>query len=350
MARKTNESPEYSAFVKAVSDGTLESLYIFHGEEHYLMERYLEKLRKTLIPDGLEEFNHRRFDGRGLTAAAITDAIDMLPVFSDRTLIEVRDYDIFKITESERKLLISYLLDIPDYVCLIFIYDTIEYKPDKRLKDSKEILKNAHEIEFALQDGEKITRWVYKHVKEGGKAISLNDAEYLAFVTGGQMTALNTEIEKLCSYASEDIITRDDIDACVIPATDAVAYKLANSIIGGNYAESISTLSDLLRMREPAHKILFTLSSTMRQLLWARLCLDNGKNTRYLIENFSFKYEFQAKNLMASAQKLNTETCRKAVLLCSDAALAMNSGANPEASISELVAALCLCRKVMKNA
>lgn len=347
MARKTNESQEYKAFVKAVSDGTLGSLYIFHGEEHYLMERYLEKIRTLLIPDGLEEFNHRRFEGRGLSAAMIGDAIDMLPVFSDRTLIEIHDYDIFKAPESERKRLISYLSDIPEYVCLIFIYDTIEFKPDKRLKDSKDILKNAHEVEFALQDGEKITRWVYKHVKEGGKAISLSDAEYLSFITGGQMTALNTEIEKLCSYTVSDIITRQDIDACVIPAADAVSYKLANAVADGQYSSAAAILSDLLRMREPAHKILYTLSATMRQLLWARLCLDSGKSVRYLMETFGIKYEFQAKNLMTSAKKLSTDTCRRAVLLCSEAALAMNSGADPEATIAELVAAICFCRKAV---
>ncbi len=347
MARKPTESQEYKDFIKAVSDGTLDSLYIFHGEEHYLMERYLEKLRKQLVPDGLEEFNHRRFEGKGLSAAAIGDAIDMLPVFSDRTLIEIHDYDIFKAAESERKLLISYFSDIPEYVCLIFIYDTIEFKPDKRLKDSKDILKNAHEVEFALQDGEKITRWVYKHVKEGGKAISLSDAEYLSFITGGQMTTLNTEIEKLCSYTTADVITRQDIDTCVVPVTDAVTYKLANAVADGEYSSAAAMLSDLLRMREPAHKILYTLSATMRQLLWARLCLDSGKNVRYLMDTFTIKFEFQAKNLMNSAKKLTTEVCRKVVLLCSDAAFAMNSGADPEAAIAELVAAICFCRKAV---
>jgi len=346
MARKANESQEYKAFIKALSEGTPESLYIFHGEEHYLMERYLEKLRTVLIPDGLDEFNHRRFD-RGVTAAAIIDAVDMLPVFSDRTLIEVHDFDVFKATESEKKQLISLFADIPDYVCLIFIYDTIEFKPDKRLKDVKEILKYAHEVEFALQDGEKITRWVCKHVKEGGKYISPNDAEYLAFITGGQMTALNTEIEKLCSYASAENITRQDIDTCVIPVTDAVAYKMANAVAGGEYSTAAAMLSDLIRMREPAHKILFSLSMTMRQLLWARLTLDAGKNVRYLMDSYGIRYDFQAKNLMSNAKKLSTEICRKAVLLCSDTALAINTGADAEAAMAELVASICFLRKAV---
>lgn len=347
MARKNTESQEYKAFIKAVSDGSPESLYIFHGEEHYLMERYLEKVRELLIPDGLEEFNHRRFEGRSITAAEICDAVDMLPVFSDRTLIEVRDYDIFKANEADRKMLLAAISDIPEYVCLIFIYDTIEFKPDKRLKDSKDFLKHIHEVEFSLQDSEKIVRWISKHVKDGGKTITAQDAEYLAFITGGQMTTLNTEIEKLCSYAKSNVITREDIDICVIPVTDAVTYKLANAVAEGAYSSAAAILSDLIRMREPAHKILFSLSMTMRQLMWARLALDAGKSTHYLMDTYGIRYDFQAKNLMANAKKLTLQTCRKAVLLCSDAALAINSGSDPEASMAELIASICFCRKAV---
>ena len=350
MARKNTESQEYKAFIKAVSDGTPASLYIFHGEEHYLMERYLEKVREILVPDGLEEFNHRRFEGRNITAAGICDAVDMLPVFSERTLIEIRDYDIFKASDADRKMLTALFSDIPEYVCLIFIYDIIEFKPDKRLKDTKELLKHIHEVEFSLQDGEKITRWVCKHVKEGGKNITVQDAEYLAFITGGQMTSLNTEIEKLCSYSDSNVITREDIDTCVIPVTDAVTYKLANAVAGGEYSQAAAILSDLIRMREPAHKILFSLSMTMRQLLWARLTLDSGKGASYLMETYGIRYDFQAKNLISNAKRLTTEVCKKAVLLCSDTALTVNSGADPEAAMAELVAAICFCRKAVKNA
>ena len=347
MARKSSESQEYKDFLKDLSDGTLKSLYLFHGEEHYLMERYMEKIRKQLIPDGLEEFNHRRFEGQGLTAAIIADAVDMLPVFSERTLIEIHDYDIFKVSESERKSLSSTFSDIPDYACLIFIYDTLEYKPDKRLKDTKELLKNLHEVEFALQDGEKITRWICKHVKEGGKYIAPPDAEYLAFTTGGQMTMLNTEIEKLCSYSESENITRQDIDACVIPVTDAVAYKLANAVAACEYSSAASILSDLIRMREPAHRILYSVSATMRQLLWARLALDDGKSTRYLMDTYGIKYDFQAKNLMNNAKKLTTDICRQAVLLCSNTALELNSGADSEAAMAELIASICFYRKAV---
>ena len=350
MAQKNTESKEYKAFVKALADGAPESCYIFHGEEHYLMDRYLEKLRALILQGGMEEFNHRRFEGRGLTFGEISDAVDMLPVFAERTLVEIRDYDIFKLPENERRQLMAMLSDLPEYVCLIFIYDTVEFKPDKRLKDAKEILKYAHEVEFSLQDSEKIVRWICRHVKEGGKTISPRSAEYLAFITGGQMTVLNTEIGKLCSYTEGGEITKKEIDACVIPVPDAVTYKMTDAITKGNYSEALGILSELFRMREPAQKIIFSVSASMRQLLFARIALEAGKTPGYLMENFGVRYDFQAKNLMAGAKRTDISKCRATVLLCAEAAFAINSGADPEESLSELVASICFNKGVTHHA
>lgn len=350
MAQKNTESKEYKAFIKALSDKAPESCYIFHGEEHYLMDRYLEKLRELIISGGMEDFNHRRFDGRGLTFGEISDAVDMLPVFAERTLVEIRDYDIFKLPENDRRRLISMLSELPEYVCLVFIYDTMEFKPDKRLKDVKEILKYAHEVEFSLQDSEKIVRWICRHVKEGGKSISTQSAEYLSFITGGQMTVLNTEISKLCSYTDGGEITKKEIDACVIPVPDAVTYKMTDAITKGDSSEAVGILSELFRMREPAQKIIFSVSASMRQLLFAKIAQMSGKSAGYLMENFGVRYDFQAKNLMASAKRTDISKCRAAVLLCAETAFAINSGADPEEALSELIASICFNKDVLNHA
>lgn len=347
MAQKSSESTEFKVFTKALSDGAPATLYIFYGEEHYLIDRYLEKLRSLLIQDGLDEFNHRRFEGRGLDAAAISNAVDMLPVFAERTLIEIRDLDIFKMPEAERRSLIKLFSDLPDYVCLVFIYDTIEFKPDKRLKDTKEILKLCHAVEFAIQDGRRISNWICRHIKDGGKSISQSDAEYLSFITGGQMTSLNTEINKLCSFSTGDVVTRGDIDACVIPVPDAVTYKMTDAIVKGRYNEAAEILSELFRMREPAQKIIYSISASMRQLLFARICLEAGKGAGFLMESFGIRYDFQAKNLMTNAKSTTLEKCRSTVLLCAQAALSINSGFSPEETLSELVASICLGRKAV---
>lgn len=347
MAKKT-ESGEFQAFTAALSAGVPEKLYIFHGEEHYLMGRYLEQLRTLLVGDGLSEFNHRRFEGRGFSVAELADAVDMLPVFAERTLIEVHDFDLFSGDEDTRTLLVRLLSDLPDYVCLVFVYDTLVYKPDTRLKTTKEILAAAHVVEFALQEREKVVRWVRRHVRECGKNISLADAEYLTFLTGGQMTVLNTEIAKLCTFNDEETVSRQDIDACVTPAVEAVSYKLGEHLASGNFRQAAGVLEDLLQLREAPQKVLYAVSSSLRSLLYTKLLLEAGKGREFIRSALSVRFDYQLNLLTSSAQKLTADQCRRMVLSCSAAAMNANSGVSDREVLTGMFLELCAIRKEKK--
>ena len=48
MANKKKETSEFDDLKLAVSSGQIGRLYIFHGEEKYLLEYYLTQIRKFL--------------------------------------------------------------------------------------------------------------------------------------------------------------------------------------------------------------------------------------------------------------------------------------------------------------
>ena len=60
----------YQQLKKDIADGTLQTVYIFHGEETYLREYYLSQAAKKLVPAGFEEFNYHRCEGKGLVGFA----------------------------------------------------------------------------------------------------------------------------------------------------------------------------------------------------------------------------------------------------------------------------------------
>ena len=361
MAKKADDS--YSSFSASVKAGQIGNLYIFHGEERYLLEFSLADLRRRLCPDGLGGFNYKRFDGRDLRIVDLIDAIDTLPVFADRTLIEVHDFDVFmgkkkaaietdtpekpspakspKGDETKEKQQLSGIFaDLPDYACLVFVYDTIQYKPDGRLKLDKEMLAAAQVVEFAVQEQSKLTSWIHRRMEAAGKSIGKADAEYLALITDGYMATLAGEIEKVAAFSDSDTISRADIDAVVTPVLNAIAYKLTDAILGQEHAESMRILDELLLMREPAQKIIFSISLKMRQLLAARVCLDNKMGKSALMEMCGIKYDFQAGTLMDTARRTTLDKCRNAVLLCSEAAFDLNSAPEPESRLVELVTRL----------
>ena len=336
MAPSSNDNKGYEKLIKSLSEHELSTLYIFHGEERYLLERTLARVTDSLIGESFPEFNHRRFEGAGFSSSELSAAVDTLPVFADRTLIEVWDYDVFGGGDEERKKLTAILTDLPDYVCLIFIFDILAFKPDRRVKTVGEILKTAETVEFGVQAQAKLVKWIRKHVADSGKSISGDTAEYLSFVTGGLMSSLNGEIEKLISYSESEEISKRDIDDIVTAVPDAVSYKLTDALTRKNFGEAASILDNLLRMREAPHKLLYGISLRMRQLLTARVCLENNLGESTFMEISGIRYPFQAKAMLSSARGTETATCKNLVLACSEAAYYMNSGDDPTKQLTEL--------------
>ena len=331
----------YAELTKSVAAGQIDKFYIFHGEERYLLEHSLSQLRQIVCPEGLDGFNYRRFSG--VTPDELDDAVNTFPVFAERTLIEIHDCDIFKSEHKER--LLEIFSELPEYVCVVFVYGTVQYSPDGRQKINAAIQKLANVVEFTVQEQTKLVKWIARRFEAAGKRITIGDAEYLAFITGGYMSALGGEIEKVAAYASGDTATRADIDAVVTPVLDAVAYKLTDALVRRKYADAYLILDELLRMREPAHKLMYGISMKMRELLYARVCIENGVGTDEFMKMCAIRFPFQAKLLMDTARKTTLQNCRHAVLACADAAYDLNSGAEPEPRLAELIARLAFSRK-----
>ena len=68
--------------------------YLFHGEEAYLRDYYLGQIKKALLPAGMEDFNLHLLEGKTFTLHALEEALDCLPMMSERTVILVTDLDI----------------------------------------------------------------------------------------------------------------------------------------------------------------------------------------------------------------------------------------------------------------
>jgi len=340
MPKDVKKEDGYRLISTAITAGTVGNFYIFHGEERYLLERGLAELRKYLCPDGLDGFNYKRYEGKGLTLSELEDAIDSLPAFAERTFVEVHDFDIFKIEDRQR--FADFFSELPDYVCVVFIYDTIEYKPDGRQKLNKQILQNCEVIEFITAEQSKLIKWIIRHFSDAGKQISKHDAEYMALITGGLMTVLHGEIGKTAAYAKGETVTRADIDAVVTPVLDTVSYKLADALAKNEYTGAMKILDELLRMREAPHKLVYSISLKMRQILAARICIDNNYDRDEFMRMCGIRYDFQARIIWDTARKMSLSRCRKSVLICAEIALALNSSGsgNPEACMTELITSL----------
>ena len=340
MAKTNNADAAAVKQLKSdLSAGTLGQLYIFHGEEAYLRDFYLGQMKKKLLPGGMEAFNLHTFQAKECDPKALGQVIDCLPMMSERTMVVVYDYDLFKAPADQREAMTALFADLPDYVCLVFVYDLIEYKPDARTKLAAAIKAHGMAVKFTRQEQGDLVDWIRRRFKALDHDIDSELARYLIFLCGDLMTGLISEIGKIGAYARHRAVTRADIDAVAIPQLDAVVFQLTDAIAAGDFDKASSVLSDLLHMGEPPIKLLSVLGRQLRQLYSARLAMEERKGAGYLVELWGMRSAYPAQKLMDAARRFDRNWCRYAVLEAARTDLAMKSqaGADGEELLIDLI-------------
>lgn len=318
---------------QALRSGAPGRLYLFYGEEAYLREYYLGELKKTLLPEGLEDFNLHTAEGKACSVAWIEQAVNCFPMMSERTLVLVTDFDLFGLNESDRDTLISLLADLPDYCCLAFVYDLLPYKADGRSKVATVLKSHGAIVNFQRQEQGDLTDWICRRFKATGHTIDTEDARYLIFLCGDLMNNLASEIGKIAAFCTTQRVTREAIDAVAIPLIDAVVFQMTDAIAHKNFDKAASVLADLLHAQEPGMKILSSMGKYFRQLYTARLYLDNGKGRDEFMSLWGIKNSWQADKLLDAARGFSLTWCRHAVRRCSETELLLKTSYGQEQEV-----------------
>ena len=328
---------KYEAFRKSLKAGKPERCYILYGQERYLREHYALELRKAVLGSDDDPFNLRQYEGKNLDLTELSEAVDAYPSFAERTLIEVRDYDLFKGDEEERKQLISILKELPEYCCLVFLFDTLEYKVDKRKKNLWETIREcAVSVDFPVQGQNELTRWVIRRFAAQGKEISPDDAAYLLFLCGSMMEGLINEIGKIAVYAKGSRITREDIDAVAVPVVEAQAFKMADAMASKQYEKAAELLYKLFQLNTEPIAINAIIAYQLRRLYAARLTKDAGLGLSELME-ICGDSEYRCKQYLRVCTGFSSSWYRKALRRCAEADLRMKtSTVDPNAGLISL--------------
>ena len=315
MARKQNEENSLQELKSAIRAKMPERLYIFHGEEKFLLHHYFNQLKNLLLDDLTESFNYHKFNSETFSLQSFVDSVEAFPMMAEHTLIHVDDVDLFKLPEGEREKIGETLRDIPDWCTVVFTHETVAWKPDKRLKKLWEpIQANAQIVDFQKQNQRELISWVSRHFLARGKRISNDLCAYLIDITDGTMTSLSGEIHKISSYSGADEIRKSDIDAVTEPVLDAVVYQMTDAISQGDYGLALKKLQQLLKMQQEPLGILGAIGGHFRRISTARTLQENGRNATELAKLYGIQ-DYPARKSMEAARKFSPQLCKIAAEL-----------------------------------
>lgn len=319
-----------------IANGTIGRFYVFYGEERYLLNFYKNELVNNLVEETMQEFNLIEFTEK-VNANDLAEAIDSYPVMSERKLVIVSDFDVFKADEDFKKRFTDMLSDIPEYCTLLMVYPA-DFKPDKRQK-LYTVMSNAGEIvEFERASRTDLISWIKRRFKAQGKTIDNELCEYLVFYCGSLMQALIPEIDKIAAYASGDTVTRADIDTVATPNAEAVVFDLTDAIVARKYSLALEILEKLMSLGEEPISLLALIGRQMRQIYAACLLKASGGISQ-LMNMWGMKSEYPAKIIFNAARGVSLAWARNSVMLCAETDGKLKLGAKEEA-LRELIARL----------
>ena len=200
---------------------------------------------------------------------------------------------------------------------MVFIYDTVPYKPDRKMKKlTAAIDKNVEVVEFQGQSRDALVRWLQKRFRALGRSIDQQTADYMLFYCGSMMDNLIGEVNKVAAFAKAEQVTAADITAVAEPVLDARIFDMTNHISARDYNKAAAVLGDLLRMQTEPIVILGAIGKELRRLYTARMALDSGKDRFWLMDLWQMRSDYPARLLLQAARRVDHAWCKRSLAAC----------------------------------
>ncbi len=332
---------------KHIKSGEFARLYIIYGNEAYLKQYYTDLISSKTVEKDFRDFNLHIIDGTRTDLNTIADCVLSFPMMSEYSCTVVTDYPLTSLVGEKNKIngdFCDMISSLPETTVLVFKMNTVEVDP-KNAKWSK-ILKYFDSeggacAEISKRSQAQLAKLLTDSAKKKGCELSREDAYYMVTAIGDDMGTLRNELDKVCAYKNEGVITRADIDATAVLSVEAKVFSLSRYIASGDADNAFSTLSNLFKLREEPVAILGVLSKAFTDMYRARVIKEKGLPAEKLSEYFPAAYRgrgFIITNAARDGARYSLGALHKALEYLLDADRRLKStGEDPKAVLEELV-------------
>lgn len=199
--------------------------YNLKGEDLFLIQTAIKNLKSTLVTD-LEEFNFIKLNGEKLKSDELLSQIATLPINSEHRMIVV---------------------DCPSNEIIKFLnkYEFID-NSSVVVCINADKLENAENVDCSHIERGDISKYVLNYLKKYNISIQEQALDYIIDATGGDMSKIHNELEKLSSYACDsNIIDLDMATNLVANSTEYAIFMLTSAIDEKNLTKFQTILSSM---------------------------------------------------------------------------------------------------------
>ena len=329
-----DRSPE--ELLKSLQKGRLAPVYLFYGPGEFRMEKVLDQLKASLVPEGARELNLEILYGGETEPEKILEHARSLPFLAARRLIVVRRTESFSAEALARFL--PYFQDPSPSTCLVFVTSKTDF--------NKPFYKTLRSLGWAVKFEElrdtQVVPWLVKTASEMGFKIQPQGAAYLHDVVGNKTRELYGELEKL-SLRFNGEVGIEQVRESVKNSRIYTIFELMNQIASRNKGASLLVLNRFLEeedKRDAPLRVIGMLNRQIRLLWWTKPLVEKGTDTKGLMKQLGTPYQ-GAVELLKQAKLWKADELEEAFELLYRADGQIKSGARPKPVLENLILSLC---------
>ena len=345
---------KYKKIFNEINSGSIANLYLFYGQEGYIMDRAIKQLKDRFLEEGTKDLNLSVLDGSSITCDQLISEWEITPFFSRKRLIIVKDFRYLlagikkagddsggdrQQNHDEYQLIIEKIKDMPDTVCTVFV---VKGNIDRRKKLFKIINNYGRVYSFDPLKGKELLKWIMSTFKKRGFDIDREGAEYLVLCCGQGLQDISNEIEKIISYAgTSKSIRKEDVDKVVQRSLDLNIFKMVDAIGLKNVDVALSIFNDLVKDGQHVLRILAMIIRQFRIIYQIKLLLDKGYSERRTIEKLKL-HPYYAYNYIKQSHNFDVDTLKEILKACLEVdSMIKKSSLDNNIAVEMLIARCC---------
>ena len=277
---------DIAEFKSRLKEGKPEGVFVFAGEEEYLVRYYLGTLRNSLdIDPTFAVFNNPVFEGAEVDFAELAEAVKSPPMMSDYKLIEWRHADFTLMKEKELESLTELLDLVEDHPYSVLAFtaegERLDFGMPKRpSKFVNAFGKKMNILRFERSTENQLYSWLKKHFEAMGTQVNIDVLKALVFRVGRSMDVLLSEAEKLSYLAlsrGRDAVLLEDVSEVSVSSPESDTFALSNAITDRNKQAAFLALDDLKSRRVDPMIVFGMIARTFDDILAVSMMLSDGE-------------------------------------------------------------------------
>ncbi len=245
----------------ALESGRFDAVYLFHGADDYLKEERVRAVVARATDPSTRDFNLEQLRGAECDVAALSSALEALPMLAERRVVVLRDPSALKKPARER---LERHLASPSTDLLLLLVLPAGVKADAAM------LGATTAVEFKPLVDEDLLKWIHHRATTACGTTILPDAAALLAVYGGNDLALLAgELQKLAAYTNGAPIDTAAIDAVTGVRPGHTLGDLLDRAAARDTTGAIALVQEVLAQpKQSAVTVVMALAAQMLAIGW----------------------------------------------------------------------------------